>query len=477
MQYRIKTFILLFLFTFLTASVYSQTNVSGTISSNTTWNIAGSPYIIWDTVYMDGGTTLTIEPGVIVRFRNKAALFTFAIINGLPQNDADIIAVGTSTNPIIFTSDSSAPSPGIWSSINMNHNAFTNSIFNYCIFEYASYALRINNDAGYSTVKNCIFKNNNIGIIDGKYVHIDSCTFINNTSYGILTISFSTISNCYFSNNQVGLLVGGNYTDVLKCNFELNQTGITVYSYYKINIDDCIIHRNQNGLKIISVWDNINVRRNQIDSNTIAGIIMEGEVITIDSCQIFSNQTGIIDNGGTNHHVIKNNKIENNSLGLLLGESIYDIYCNSICNNSNYNIKSASPSAIDLKYNHWCTSDTLLIENLIFDGNDSANIGLTNILPFFTMYYCTTVDINENLLHNFSFSIFPNPSFENLNVFIKSDNSISEIQILNVLGQLQFTSTVANQNTKIDISTLPSGIYFIKVKSGNEIGIKKFIKH
>ncbi|MCB0643114.1 MAG: hypothetical protein KDC44_15800, partial [Phaeodactylibacter sp.] len=41
-----------------------QTNVSGTIASNTTWDLAGSPYILESDVLVPDGVTLDIDPGV-----------------------------------------------------------------------------------------------------------------------------------------------------------------------------------------------------------------------------------------------------------------------------------------------------------------------------------------------------------------------------------------------------------------------------
>ena len=53
---------------------FGQTDVSGTISSNTTWTVSGSPYtIIANTVIMDG-VTLTIDAGVTVLFSQDVYL-------------------------------------------------------------------------------------------------------------------------------------------------------------------------------------------------------------------------------------------------------------------------------------------------------------------------------------------------------------------------------------------------------------------
>jgi hypothetical protein len=66
----------LFLLATLPFAVNAQTNVSGTISTNTTWTVGDSPYIILDSVMISAGVKLAIQPGVTVKFADGALLFT-----------------------------------------------------------------------------------------------------------------------------------------------------------------------------------------------------------------------------------------------------------------------------------------------------------------------------------------------------------------------------------------------------------------
>jgi hypothetical protein len=86
-------------------------------------------------------------------------------------------------------------------------------------------------------------------------------------------------------------------------------------------------------------------------------------------------------------------------------------------------------------------------------------------------YNCTT-GINETPITN-SFQTFPNPATSTLNISF-SDNQKTQIQIFNAMGIL-LNEILANQSTQIDISDLPSGLYFVHLKSQTS-QTQKFIK-
>ncbi|HYG50260.1 MAG TPA: T9SS type A sorting domain-containing protein [Flavobacteriales bacterium] len=75
--------------------------VSSDITTNTTWT-TGTIVLLQNKVYVKSGATLTIQPGVIIR-GEQSSQGTLIITKG-----SKIMAVGTQTNPIIFTSDQAA---------------------------------------------------------------------------------------------------------------------------------------------------------------------------------------------------------------------------------------------------------------------------------------------------------------------------------------------------------------------------------
>lgn len=97
-----------------TTTVYGTPTVtlSGTISANTTL-VASTVYLLSGNVFIASGVTLTIPAGTVIR-GDQASKATLIVKPG-----AKLIAEGTATNPIVFTSNKAVGSraPGDWGGI------------------------------------------------------------------------------------------------------------------------------------------------------------------------------------------------------------------------------------------------------------------------------------------------------------------------------------------------------------------------
>ena len=83
------------------SSASAQTFVSTNITTDTTWGLAGSPYILQGPIFVKDGAILTIDPGVVVRGqpRNNPQRPGSLVVTRNGQIDAE----GTASAPIIFT--------------------------------------------------------------------------------------------------------------------------------------------------------------------------------------------------------------------------------------------------------------------------------------------------------------------------------------------------------------------------------------
>lgn len=81
----------------------TTTTVSGNITTNTTWT-KSNVYLLSGFVYVKSGATLTIEPGTIIR-GDQSTKGTLIVTRG-----SKLMASGTATEPIIFTSNQAAGS-------------------------------------------------------------------------------------------------------------------------------------------------------------------------------------------------------------------------------------------------------------------------------------------------------------------------------------------------------------------------------
>ncbi len=103
----------------------SATSVCGTLTADTRWTPASSPYVITCNVTVPENITLTVDPGTVIKFAD----WTWRLVI-----DGSLIARGSPNNPIIFTSihddahggdtngngSATSPGPNQWGTIRFN---------------------------------------------------------------------------------------------------------------------------------------------------------------------------------------------------------------------------------------------------------------------------------------------------------------------------------------------------------------------
>jgi len=86
----------------------------------------------------------------------------------------------------------------------------------------------------------------------------------------------------------------------------------------------------------------------------------------------------------------------------------------------------------------------------------------------------TITAINENLPIEFYFS--PNPVIDQLTITTPKFESSSQLKVFNLKGEIIKVHSITNANTKIDLSTIPSGVYFLQIQIKGTSKTEKFIK-
>lgn len=122
------------------------------------------------------------------------------------------------------------------------------------------------------------------------------------------------------------------------------------------------------------------------------------------------------------------------------------------------------------------TKPTLVLGNTI---SNTANIYFDYNFPIITNTATTTIAnplTNQDFEFTNYFSISPVPAKEVLNITSKQDVEISSINVYNTLGQLVLVFPNAKGLNTIDVSSLKTGNYFIKINTEKGVSNTKFIK-
>jgi len=163
-----------------------------------TWLDHNVPYVIGGDFTVDDGDTLTISQGTEIKFSG----------NRIMTVSGALVADGTDSEHITFTSNAGTPSPGDWRYINFSSSE-PGCLLDYCDFSYGGYSdgiIRLQN-TNTVTISNCSSTYSGTAglyIYDNSQPVISNSSFSNNTTYGIHShhsSGYPYISDCTILNN------------------------------------------------------------------------------------------------------------------------------------------------------------------------------------------------------------------------------------------------------------------------------------
>lgn len=308
---------------------FATTIVGGPITSNTNWTEANSPYIATSSVLVSEGVTLTVEPGVVVKFDSAKGI----------QVDGMLVARGTKDKRVVFTSlkddsiggdsngdgSSTLPAPGDWAYL-----FFTNASVD---AEFDPYGTYVNG----SVLEYChVAYGGSLGA-QGE-INIDSCapflncsTVRNSGSSGIYVSDGSPriANNTISHNNDRGIDVYddsiGSGEVTIVGNTVANNRGDGIRTYVpgmtETVSENTVTDSGQRGIYVtgssyLAMTDNL-IRSNSgggVNYVSVTEALISGNIIINNTCGLYYGYGGgIYTNMGGGQETISNNVIAYNS--------------------------------------------------------------------------------------------------------------------------------------------------------------------
>jgi hypothetical protein len=377
------------------------TAVSGHITSNTTWALPNSPYVVDGDVVVETNVFLNIEPRVTVKFASGTNL----VIDGA------LVAEGNATHMTIFTSNATLPQMGDWGGIRFRDTSIDDSCtINWAVVEYADFGIATESSS--PTITNSRIQHNNNGVtMRAAALQMFNDTFTNNTQ-GVFvdgpsldTVHFE-IHNSLFENNTVGIegrnSIASTVIAVFNTQFSRNGVGIEGQGMgHILNIENSTFLGNQYGVRggeTMFHYGYTNAKLSTFTNNDVA-IIDDG--LQLLGCNVSENNQGIsayegawisksivVNNNGTginaNGVTVLYSTIRGNQQNGIMPHTSSTVHFSNLYDNGPYDVYYSGSYGTDVNAtsNWWGTTNTTEISQHIYDYYDDYNVGKVFYEPF-----------------------------------------------------------------------------------------------
>jgi len=467
-------------------AVYPATTVTiaaGDITANTTWT-KNNVYLLNGWVYVKDGATLTIEAGTVIRGdkTNKAALII--------EKGAKLIANGTATQPIVFTSNQPAGSRtyGDWGGVILCGKA------------------PINVTGGSATIE---------GGVGSTYGGTDAAD--NSGSLQYVRIEFPGIA--FATNNEInGLTMGGVGSGTTLDNIQVSYSGDDSFEWFGgvVNAKHLIALRGwdddfdtdfgYSGLVQFAVALRDPAVADQSKSNSFeSDNNAAGDAVTPYTSAVFSNVSsfGPLVTGTTTinslyqsaMHLRRNSKLQvYNSVfaGWPSGLQVDGVTTQANATNGDLKVRySVLAGMTDIfkvpASQTWDLAaeaawyNTSAFKNVSYTANADLNVEDPFVLtaPKFTLktgseltrlsYWDPRTGIFTPASAKNNLTVFPNPTKSELNVILPfEDNREVSVSIVDVTGREVYSKqAISTEKETINVSNLSSGLYLVIAKQNN----------
>jgi len=322
------------------AGALSGTYVYNDITDDTFWTASGSPYVINTNLTISSGTTLTIDPGVTVKFRGNYSIINNGIID----------AQGDPGDHISFEYYiSSAQVPGSWNQIYIYAPYSGYVQLNYCDIKGAAIGLNFESQVSGNQIYNTTFSSCTTGIagsVNGMTrLYIASSTF---SDCGIgTTANYYAMTDCYFVKNATAVRSArGTVSNSL---FENNYSAIynpgSQPSGFSVTKSSFISNTNY------AFYAEMDLTYCYFENNGVAAYV-DGSRKTIGNT-LTGNATGFV-------YVLSASETES------------EFHHNNITGSAFHDLVVNAGHNVDLSYNWWGTTVTAVIDQKIDDINNTA---------------------------------------------------------------------------------------------------------